>query len=72
LRSIVTLLVTVWGVRLGGFLLYRVILRGKDARFDEMRSKFWSFLGFWIFQIVWVWVVHLPGRSACVRRADAR
>lgn len=45
---------------IGGFLLYRVLLRGHDARFDEMRSKFWSFLGFWVFQMLWVWLVSLP------------
>eukprot|EP00456_Euglypha_rotunda_P009263 TRINITY_DN12010_c0_g1_i1.p1 TRINITY_DN12010_c0_g1~~TRINITY_DN12010_c0_g1_i1.p1 ORF type:complete len:234 (+),score=27.19 TRINITY_DN12010_c0_g1_i1:48-749(+) len=60
-RQIVVLaLVSVWGFRLGFFLLSRVLKRGKDARFDQMREKFWSFLGFWIYQIVWVWVVSLP------------
>jgi hypothetical protein len=33
-----TLLVTVWGVRLGGYLLKRVLQRGHDARFDEARG----------------------------------
>jgi len=48
-RQIVVLaLVTVWGMRLGGFLLYRVLLRGKDDRFDEMRAHFFQFLGFWV------------------------
>lgn len=60
-RQIVVLcLVTVWGVRLGSFLLYRVLMRGKDDRFDEMRSKFWSFAGFWTYQMLWAWIVSLP------------
>jgi steroid 5-alpha reductase family enzyme len=25
-----------------------------------MRSKFFAFLGFWVFQMIWVWVVSLP------------
>jgi len=50
----------VWGLRLGVFLLRRVLKRGKDERFDEMREHFFRFLGFWIFQMVWVWVVSLP------------
>jgi steroid 5-alpha reductase family enzyme len=25
-----------------------------------MRSKFFSFLGFWTFQMFWVWLVSLP------------
>jgi steroid 5-alpha reductase family enzyme len=60
---VITGIVTLWALRLGFFLLQRVLQRGHDARFDEMRSKFWSFLGFWIFQIIWIWVVSLPGCS---------
>lgn len=33
---------------------------GGDTRFDDMRSKFWSFAQFWIAQMLWVWVVSLP------------
>jgi steroid 5-alpha reductase family enzyme len=53
-------MVCVWGLRLGAFLLNRVLVRGKDDRFDEIRGRFWSFLGFWVFQIVWVWLVSFP------------
>lgn len=59
-QIVVTSLVTVWGLRLGAFLFVRVLKRGKDERFDEMRAKFWNFLAFWVFQIVWVWTVSLP------------
>jgi len=60
-RQIVVLaLVSAWGFRLGFFLLSRVLKRGKDARFDQMREKFFPFLGFWLYQIVWVWTVSLP------------
>jgi len=70
-RQIVVLaLVTLWGVRLGGFLLYRVLLRGKDDRFDEMRAHFFQFLGFWIAQIIWVWVVSLPVTFLMTARVD--
>lgn len=31
-----------------------------DTRFDEMRSHFFRFAGFWVFQIIWVFVVSLP------------
>jgi len=33
---------------------------GKDDRFDDKRDKFFSFLGFWIAQMIWVWTVSLP------------
>lgn len=42
------------------YLFYRVLKRGKDARFDTMRSQFVPFLIFWVFQIIWVWLVSLP------------
>ena len=43
-----------WGVRLSGFLLFRIIKTGKDDRFDDKRDKFFPFLGFWVFQMLWV------------------
>ncbi|KAI0642565.1 hypothetical protein C8Q79DRAFT_982712 [Trametes meyenii] len=50
----------VWAVRIAGFLLFRVLKTGKDDRFDDIRSHFFKFFGFWIGQILWVWVVSLP------------
>lgn len=49
-----------WGIRLSGFLLFRILKTGKDDRFDDKRDKFFPFLGFWIFQMIWVWTVSLP------------
>jgi hypothetical protein len=43
-------------LKLLGFLLIRVLKTGEDKRFDEMRDNFWKFLGFWIFQMIWVWI----------------
>ncbi|CAL8575178.1 hypothetical protein XPA_001118 [Xanthoria parietina] len=60
-RQIVcSLFIMLWGARLSGFLLFRIIKTGKDDRFDDKRDKFWSFLGFWVFQMIWVWIVSLP------------
>jgi len=50
----------IWAFRLGGFLLFRVLQTGSDTRFDEMRSKIFSYLGFWTFQFLWCWTVSLP------------
>ncbi|KAA1068951.1 hypothetical protein PGT21_006940 [Puccinia graminis f. sp. tritici] len=57
---IASLAVMFWAIRLAGFLLFRVLKRGKDDRFDEMRSNFFRFGAFWIFQLLWVWIVSLP------------
>ncbi|KAB5594495.1 hypothetical protein CTheo_2126 [Ceratobasidium theobromae] len=57
---IVSIFVMVWASRLAGFLLFRVLKTGSDSRFDDIRSHFFKFLGFWVGQIIWVWTVSLP------------
>lgn len=53
-------MVTAWGVRLSGYLLYRIIHMGRDVRFDGIRESFWPFFKFWLGQGVAVWVIMLP------------
>ena len=53
-QIVASLFIMLWGARLSGFLLFRIIKTGKDDRFDDKRDKFWSFLGFWVFQMFWV------------------
>ncbi|EWM28688.1 uncharacterized protein Naga_100002g105 [Nannochloropsis gaditana] len=55
-----TVLLTVWGARLGSYLLLRVVRRGHDARFDEMRASFVRFGSFFVFQAFWVFLVTMP------------
>ena len=57
---VLTAMVVLWGVRLAGYLLYRIVAIGRDPRFDGVRERFWKFLQFWFFQGVVVWVVMLP------------
>jgi len=59
-QIVASLFIMIWGLRLSGFLLFRILKTGKDDRFDDMRDKFFPFLGFWIFQMIWVWTVSLP------------
>ena len=59
-KILASLMVILWSLRLGLYLTYRIIVWGEDNRFDELRSKFWSFLGFWIYQILWVFLTSLP------------
>jgi steroid 5-alpha reductase family enzyme len=53
-----------WAVRIGGFLLYRVIKSGKDRRFDGIRENFRKFGTFWIGQAVTVWALLIPSLLA--------
>lgn len=57
---IISLMIMLWGARLSGFLLFRILKTGSDDRFDDKRDKFFPFLGFWVFQMFWCWTVSLP------------
>lgn len=59
-RVLITVAIIAWGVRLGGYLLARIIKIGKDARFDDKRDDVMKFLAFWVLQAITVWVVMLP------------
>ena len=60
-RQIITsVFIIVWAARLSGFLFFRILKTGKDDRFDDKRDKFFSFLGFWVYQMLWVWTVSFP------------
>jgi len=47
-------LVVIWAVRLGAFLFRRIQKRGKDDRFDQIRTSFIQFLIWWTIQGLWV------------------
>lgn len=69
---VLTCLQVAWALRLGAFLLVRVLKRGKDERFDEMRANCLAFFGFWVFQILWVFLVSLPVvlANSCGEQSD--
>lgn len=59
-KLILVVLVSIWGVRLSGYLFYRIIKTGKDKRFDGIREDFFRFASFWSLQAVTVFIVLLP------------
>lgn len=59
LDKLVVALVLLWAVRLGGFLFIRISKIGRDARFDDMRERFFPFLKFWLLQGATVLIVML-------------
>jgi steroid 5-alpha reductase family enzyme len=58
-QLVVTAMVCIWGTRLSGYLLYRMVQIGEDNRFDKNTSCV-QFAGFWTFQAIWVFTVSLP------------
>ena len=38
-QIVATVLVCIWGIRLGGFLVFRVIKAGGDSRFKDVKDK---------------------------------
>ncbi|KAF7822258.1 ras-related protein RABA6b-like [Senna tora] len=56
---VLSVLVVLWGLRLGLFLLFSGDWR-EDRHFDEMRNNLGKLAVFWTFQAVWVWTVSLP------------
>ncbi|OAE23587.1 hypothetical protein AXG93_4316s1180 [Marchantia polymorpha subsp. ruderalis] len=59
-QVVLTTFVLVWGLRLGLFLLLRILNWGEDKRFDDKRNNLCKFALFWVFQAIWVWTVSLP------------
>jgi steroid 5-alpha reductase family enzyme len=54
------LMIILWALRLGIFLLVRINKLKKDSRFDGMRENFYKFLGFWLLQGVTVFIILVP------------
>lgn len=63
---LIAALVTVWGVRLAGYLFQRNVGKGEDYRYQRMRAKmgpaFWwrSFLTVFVLQGLLMWVIAMP------------
>jgi steroid 5-alpha reductase family enzyme len=58
--AVLAAMVAAWGVRLAAYLVYRIWKMGRDARFDGIRERPWSFAKFWLFQGIAVWAIILP------------
>ena len=59
-KVLMTTMVAVWALRLGGYLFYRIKKMKKDRRFDTFRGNWIGFLKFWVLQSVSIWIIALP------------
>lgn len=69
-NTVILLMIVAWAIRIGSFLLQRVLKSGKDSRFDLLRSNFFKFGQFWLLQGVTVWVLMLPVVLAIYGKPD--
>lgn len=60
-QTLVLILILLWGLRLAWFLFQRVLVVGKDTRFDGIRENPFRFGLFWLLQAVSIWIIMLPG-----------
>lgn len=59
-QKVQTGMVMIWAIRLGGYLVPRVIKDGQDSRFDDIRGSPVKFFAAWTMQGVWVFLTLLP------------
>jgi len=52
--TILVVFISVWSLRLGIFLFYRILKSGEDDRFSELKKSFSKFLGVWTLSGLWV------------------
>jgi len=59
-KVLMTTMVAIWALRLGGYLFYRIKKMKKDRRFDNFRGNWMGFLKFWVLQSLSIWIIALP------------
>src|SRR3990167_10194564 len=59
-QSITVFLITVWGIRLAGYLFLRILKTKKDVRFDKIRNDPVKFAKFWFLQAISIFIILLP------------
>ena len=60
LQTMLLVIVLLWAIRLGSYLLSRILVTKVDHRFDDKRDSFVRFGTFWLLQATAVWVIMLP------------
>ncbi len=61
---VLSVLISIWTIRLGVFLLYRILKDGEDKRFRVYKRSFYSFLVPWSLSALWVFITSLTANTA--------
>lgn len=69
-QLIMVLVISVWGLRLSGYLFIRILKIGKDKRFDGIRENLLKFGMFWLLQTVAIWTIMLPSQLVLISEND--
>lgn len=70
-RSIVVIiLITIWTLRLGIFLLTRILEHGEDKRFREVKKSFSRFLVWWSISAFWVFITSLNALTMIINNVN--
>lgn len=59
-QILVSILLMIWAIRLGTYLLIRIFKTKKDKRFNKIRNNFINFSFFWFIQALTVYIVSIP------------
>ena len=62
--GLIAALITIWAMRLGGFLFLRILKDGSDHRFDAIKPDWLRFLSAWTLQGLWVSITLSAGLAA--------
>ncbi len=69
-KTILVILISIWGLRLAIYLFIRILKTGKDKRFDGVREDFKRFASFWILQAISIFIILLPTIYILISKED--
>jgi steroid 5-alpha reductase family enzyme len=60
IQAIAAGMIAIWSLRLGIYLFKRVVQKGSDSRFFEMKENTFDFFAAWYFQGLWTALTPCP------------
>ena len=70
--NIVSILVTIWSVRLGSYLFFRIKKDGEDKRFREIKNDPACFFMTWTLQGLWVFLTLLSSQAIFISSQNTK